>query len=533
MAGYLDAVRAEAAEKRSAVVVLDAGDMFQGTLVSNQFKGKSVTDVYEALGVTAAAVGNHEFDFGLPVLQQRMAEAKFPILIANAFKKGTRERPEWARPTAMVEVQGLKIGIIGLATQETPMVTNPLNVAELEFAPAGPVAAQLADELRAQGATLVLVAAHAGPLTGAGASSEEAQAIARACGSKIDAIVSGHHHTSIGCCPAGEVRCRCGTGPVTVEGVPVVQSGAKLTAFSVIELDLDAQGHKISQHVNPGTLPTEGGPQILLHRYRRQPPTWHGREVRPSASVAALVARYDNEVQHLRDTRVGSTEVPLIKGGADDLLANLTSDSLRSGAGGGLKARYAFQNNGGLRIAEIPTGPITFGQLFDLTPFDNLQVVVTLKAHEVRDALEAVIKAGKGPLRVSGLSYTVDFTTVDPQAPLSAAPPGKLVPLVVDVQSKQELCKTQSCTATECTATCVEGDYTVALTDFLANGGDGLGLLKAMPRQVSPVLARDILIAYVKEHDPLTPELLGSMRAGGQRRIVQQGGGGQKHEHAE
>jgi 5'-nucleotidase len=514
-------------------VVLDGGDLFQGTLVSNSFKGQSVVDVYDAIGVTAAAVGNHEFDWGVGTLAQRMAQAKFPILVANLFKKGTRERPEWAKPTALVEVQGLKIGIIGLATVETPTVTNPVYVADYEFADGGPIAAQLADELRAQGASLVLVVAHAGPLVGEGSKSQspasgEAQRIAAACGAKIDALVSGHHHTSVGCCTRGQAQCRCGTGPLTVAGVPIVQSGAKLTAFSVIELDLDESGHKTGQRVNEGTLPRSGGPQSLLHDYKGWPAKWRGREVKPDPQVAAIVAKYDAQVQKLRETPIGATEVALVKGGTDDLLANLASDALRSGAGGGLKAQYAFQNQGGLRVGEIPAGPITFGQIFDLTPFDNEQVVVTLKAHEIRNALEAILKEGKGPLRVSGLRYVVDWSNRGGE--LKALPPGKLVPLVVDTDTNQTLCKTDSCTADQCVATCAQGDFTVALTDFLANGGDGLALLKSAPRQKGPVLARDMVIGYVKEHVPLTPKLLGSTRAGGPVRIDQQGGQAAEHE---
>src|SRR5438067_11836237 len=96
-AGYLDAIRSDYKAKGGEVVVLDAGDEFQGTLISNEFRGKSVTDVDNAVGVTASAIGNHEFDFGIPVLQDRIAQAKYPLLAANIFVKGTRQRPDWAR----------------------------------------------------------------------------------------------------------------------------------------------------------------------------------------------------------------------------------------------------------------------------------------------------------------------------------------------------------------------------------------------------------------------------------------------------
>jgi 5'-nucleotidase len=517
-AGYLAAVRGEAKEHGGAVVVLDAGDMFQGTLISNQFNGRSVVESYDALGVTAAAVGNHEFDFGIPVLEERIREAHFSILVANAFEKGTRTRPAWARPTLLVEVGGVKVGIIGLATAETALVTNPVIVQKLEFAPGGPIAAQLAGELRAQGATVVLVTAHAGPLSSHpprpdSPSDQEAQKIAEACRGKVDAIVSGHHHTMVG------------PPPLVVADIPIVQSGSRLTQFSVIDLDLDAGGRAIKKHVNEGTLPREGGPQLLLHSTKAGPATWRGRPVAPDAKVAQLVHRYDVQVAQLRDSKLGATEVALRKGGSDDLLSNLASDALRSGAGGGLKARFAFQNAGGLRITEIPEGPITFGQIFDLSPFENQLVIVTLKASEIRDAIESILRAGKGPLKVSGLRYTIDWTHHDPRRGLSGAPAGSIITEVVG-ESGQPLCKTESCTKTLCHSVCADGDYTVAVSDFLANGGDGMAVLKDKPRQIAPVLARDVLVAFVKEHVPITARLLG----GGAQRIVEHGRGQSDHD---
>jgi 5'-nucleotidase len=518
-AGYLAAVRAEAKEHGGAVVVLDAGDMFQGTLISNQFKGRSVVESYDALGVTAAAVGNHEFDFGIPVLEERIREAHYSILVANAFEKGTRTRPAWARPTLLVEVGGVKVGIIGLATAETALVTNPVIVKNLEFAPGGPIAAQLAGELRAQGATVVLVTAHAGPLSSRpprpeSPSDQEAQKIAEACRGKVDAIVSGHHHTAVG------------PPPLVAAGIPIVQSGSRLTQFSVIDLDLDAGGRVIRNHVNEGTLPREGGPQLLLHSTKTGPATWRGRPVAPDAGIARLVHRYDAQIAQLRDGKLGSTAIDLRKGLGDDLLSNLAADALRSGAGGGLKARFAFQNAGGLRVTEIPEGPITFGQIFDLSPFDNQLVIVTLKASEIRDAIESILRAGKGPLRVSGLRYTIDWTHHDPRRGLAGEPAGSIITEVVETESGLPLCKTESCTRTLCHSTCAEGDYTVAVSDFLANGGDGMDVLKDKPRRIAPVLARDVLVAFVKEHVPITAQLLG----GGAKRIVQRGQGPSDHD---
>ena len=505
-AGYIDAIRADYRAHGGEVVILDAGDEFQGTLISNEFRGKSVTDVYNAIGVTASAVGNHEFDFGIPVLKERMAQAHYPILAANIFKHGTQERPDWAKPSALIQQGGIKIGIIGLATDETAMVTNPVNVEGLDFLPGGPIAAQQADELRAAGATVVLITAHAGPYPPA----NEIQHIAEAVKGKVDAIVSGHHHTAIG------------PPPLIVANIPIVQSGSKLQNFSTIELTLDAQNRVRAYAVNDGATPAQGGPQAILHTYNNLPAQWRGHDIQPDQKVAAVLADYDAQVKKLRETPIGATAVELRKGGKDDLLANLTADALRSGAGGGLKAQYAFQNSGGLRISEIPAGPITFGQIFDLVPFDNQQVVVSLEAQQLRNALEAVLHAGKGPLRVSGLRYTIDWEKFDAKD-VKNAPWGAIVIRVVDEPSGKVLCETKSCSATECESSCAAGTYTVAVTDFLANGGDGLNMLKGAPKQTGSVLARDIIVAYVKDHQPLTAQLLGSISTGKEPRWTQVG----------
>ncbi|GAC1536737.1 MAG: hypothetical protein NVS2B9_02620 [Myxococcales bacterium] len=523
-AGYLAAVRAEAKEQGGAVVVLDAGDMFQGTLISNHFKGGSVVEAYDAVGVAAAAVGNHEFDFGIPVLEERIRQAHYSILVANVFLEGTRNRPAWARPTLLTEVAGVKVGIIGLSTVATPKLTNPASMRGLAFEPGGPIAARLADELRAQGATVVLVTAHAGPLpadpgrgddspvrnpasAGGSGAAQEAQQIADACRGKVDAILSGHHHVAVG------------PPPLVVAGIPIVQSGSRLTQFSVVDFDLDAGGRVTATRVNAGTLPRPGGPQLLLHATRKGPATWRGRRVEPDAAVAQIVHRYDLQVAKLRESHVGATQVPLRKDEGGDLLANLAVDALRSGAGGGPKARFAFQSAHGLRVSEIPAGPITFGQLFELSPFDNQLVVVDLEAREIRDALESVLRAGRNPMKVSGLRYTIGWPRPGLRGDLSAAPPGAIVTEVVDTGTGLPLCRTARCTQALCQVACVEGSYAVAMSDFLADGGDGMKVLIDKPRRTAQVLTRDVLVAFVKEHAPITAGLLG----GGVQRIARRG----------
>jgi 5'-nucleotidase len=501
-AGWMSAIRKDARARNGETLLIDAGDEFQGTLLSNHFAGRPVVDAFNELGVAAAALGNHEFDFGLPVLLERMKQARYPILAANVFDKGTKERPAWARPSVLLEVSGVKVGIVGLATVDTPTVTNPLLVAHLDFVPGGEVAAAEARALRARGATVVIVTAHAGPFP----PDREIQHIAEAVHGEVDAIVSGHHHTNLG------------PPPLVVAGIPIIQSGTKLLAFSILELTLDSSGRATGFTVNEGTYPRAGAPQPILHSYRGAAPEWRGQKVVPDARVAGLLAGYDEQVRKLRETRIGSSELELPKG-PSGLLGNLVADALRSGAGGALRAEVGLQNSGGLRVAELPRGPITFGQIFDLYPFDNQQVVLQAPAQAIRDALEAVLRAGKLPLQVSGLRYTIDwerFASLGPDR--RAWPSGALVTQVVG-ETGAPLCETRSCSATKCEPDCAPGMHSVSLSDFLANGGDGLVMFKEAPREMSSFLTRDIVMAYVKQHDPITPELVGS----GRPRIVVKG----------
>lgn len=502
-AGWVNAIRADAAARGNEVLLLDGGDLFQGTLISNQFQGRSVVDVYNQVGMDAAAIGNHEFDWGIDALKANMARSKFPILSANVFYKGTRTRPDWAKPTAIFERLGAKIGVIGLSTKETPLTTNAVNIADLEFPEAGPIAAQLADELRAQGCTVVIITAHCGPK-----GDNEIQHIAEHVKGKVNAIVSGHHHEPIG------------PPPLIVANIPIVQMGSKLNAFSIIELGLDEKGAVKTYSVNEGAYPKPGGPQPILHTADGLPVQYRGRTIAPDGPVAAILRDYDVQVKQLREQKIGRTEVMLAKGGKDDLLTSLCSDALRSGAGGSIKADFAFQNGGGIRIPEIGAGDITFGQIFDLYPFDNQQIVLQMPANQVRNALEAVLRAGKGPLRASGLRYTIDWNKFGAGKNLKAAPPGAIVTEIINTDTGKPLCVTKSCSATECTSECATGTFTLSVTDFLANGGDGLTMLKDAPRQVGNLLARDIIVAFVKEHQPLTPQLLGAQSVGTPPRIT-------------
>ena len=122
LAGRVDKLR----EERPSLL-LAGGDMIQGNNWANLFQGESVIQLMNLMGFDAMVVGNHEFDFGQDVLRQRIAEARFPVLGANV------DGFPQLLPYTIREVGGVRVGIVGVVTQDTPLSTHPKNVVGLEF----------------------------------------------------------------------------------------------------------------------------------------------------------------------------------------------------------------------------------------------------------------------------------------------------------------------------------------------------------------------------------------------------------------
>jgi len=148
--GYVAALRAAREQDGGAMLLIDAGDMWQGTLESNLVEGAAIVEAYNALGYTAAAIGNHEFDFGpagklaVPegasddpqgALRQRATEASFPLLGANIINTSTGEVIDWdnVTPSVLIDVAGIKVGIVGVTTIQAFLTTIAANTAGLEL----------------------------------------------------------------------------------------------------------------------------------------------------------------------------------------------------------------------------------------------------------------------------------------------------------------------------------------------------------------------------------------------------------------
>ncbi|HEY2026274.1 MAG TPA: 5'-nucleotidase C-terminal domain-containing protein, partial [Gemmatimonadaceae bacterium] len=363
LATALTAARAGCIAPACETILVDAGDQFQGTPASNLAFGRPVVAIFNDLGYAAAAVGNHEFDWGQDTLRARMREAHYHMLAANVRYADGRDVP-WIPDDTLVTRGAIKIGIIGVATIATPTTTRASNVADLRFVDPVPIVDSLSRRLRARGADYVVLLAHAGAFCdrdGASNCNGEIVDVARRLREPVDAIVSGHTHSLV---------------DATVNGIPIVQARSSGTAYAVIDLAAGGSVHRV--------------PDVLAD------------SLRPDAHVDSMVRVAVARVAPLVNRPVATIARDLVRTGSEYPLGDLIADAMRSAGHGDI----AVINNGGIRTG-LRAGQATYGSLFEVQPFANQLSRVTLTGFALRGYLERQV-ATRPNVHVSGLRVTYD-----------------------------------------------------------------------------------------------------------------------------
>jgi 2',3'-cyclic-nucleotide 2'-phosphodiesterase (5'-nucleotidase family) len=412
----------------------------QGTLISNLTHGRSTVDVLGRIGLDAAAIGNHEFDWGVDTLRARMAQVPFAWLSANIFEKATDERPDWVAPYAWLETAGLRVGVIGATTRSTPETTLPANVEPYEFRDIAEVVNELAPRLKAEGADLIVVVVHAGAIANrdegyVGEIVDAAQRIT----APVDVIVSGHTHS--------EVRAE-------VNGIPIVQARSSGTALGVVTLTFD-----------------RGRDAVVGHSLD----VWTTRhdKVAPDPDIAALVDRYAADVEALADREIARLARPLRRDRDDEsALGDLIADAQRAATGD----RIALVNGGGIRT-DLDAGPVTYAEAFAVQPFQNTLISLDLTGEQLRRALEAVVDDHLG--QVSGIRYRFDPTR----------PEGRRV---LDAWLEDGEAVVRDGTAVDPDAT-----YSVTANNFMASGGSGYDVLGEAAGTDTGLVDSEALVKYL------------------------------------
>jgi len=477
LAGYLDVLRAK---HPNQVLLVDGGDLFQGTVASNLSKGAAVIAAYNALGYRAAAMGNHEFDFGpergehdiLGAIKTRLGEAHFPFLACNLVDRATGKLPAWKnlKASTLVTVNGVKVGIIGAITPDTPTVTIPTNVASLKFLdPAAPVARE-AHKLRKEGAQLVVLIAHIGgachdtknpdDLSSCEPHSEMFSLLDKLPKGTLDVAIAGHTHNYIA---------------QRVDGVAVSEAGSYSHSFGWVEACVGAKGAVTTTLHRPTDVClsdwAEGGCGHREQSAGTKPATFLGEKVTADEKVEAAIAPYLAKVKAKQQSKVGVTmAAPVLRRhDAPSPLGKLIAQAIKAAVP---DADVGLTNAGGVR-ADLPSGPLQWGEVFEVLPFDNRIVALKLTGKQLADFLVAPLVAGHGFPQLAGAK--LEFYRANPDA-------SKLTLNGAPVDPKKV--------------------YVLATNDFLANGGDGtkpvMEGVAADHRGAPGVLVRDAFLDYLK-----------------------------------
>jgi 5'-nucleotidase / UDP-sugar diphosphatase len=367
VAAYVQRMRAEFDGEHEGVLFVDGGDWFQGTPEGLVDHGAAYLEAVALVGYDAMAVGNHELDHGLEILTAMIAKTGLPATNANVLEEAGGEHVDWAEPWRVIEVAGVRIGVVGLLTTSTPSITHK-DARSLHFqAPAEALAE--AKAALAGKADWIL------PITHLGVTDDRRLAKAHP---ELDVIVGGHSHTYL-------------KRGVRQGETFIVQAGSKGSAVGRIDLWFDAESKQLLEYeyemvdLLQGLEPGEGN-----------------REV--NELCAALVKRSAEEL----DRPVGELLEPLSRSHDRYHSApagNLITDVLRAH----FDADIAVQNRGGIRC-DLPAGVVTRRNLFEFLPFGNhlvLQEIDGATLFEcVRKAVEGTAHSG---LEVSGMKVIYDI----------------------------------------------------------------------------------------------------------------------------
>jgi 2',3'-cyclic-nucleotide 2'-phosphodiesterase (5'-nucleotidase family) len=451
MAQLIGLVDRERAKAPGPTLFLDAGDSIQGTYVSNRSRGEAVFEILNAAGLDAMVLGNHEFDWGLDVLRQRIEQARFPLLAANLETESGQPLESLlpgVSPYAVFTAGDVRVGVLGLTYHNLAAIVRASAIEGLRTVKGIDALERYLPELQEQ-ADLVVVLSHMGV--------EADQELARAR-PELPLIVGGHSHRLL----AKGLR----VGQTTI-----AQAGAYGEHLG-----------KITLAATPGRTPVTEGIRASAVPVTVSGPT--------DAEAQGIVAKWAQEVEEAGSQLVGQAAIPLRTArGVETALGNLVTDSMRAAdLGDGHTCDVALYNDGGIR-ADLNAGPITYAELYSVLPFENSLIGLHLDGRQVRRMLEDGIGERGSEIQVSGLTFEYD----------PGGGPGKRV---TEVQVGGVSLDPQR------TYRVVTVDYLYTHSQFRGSLGKGVNV-------VYDGLHLDAVIDYVRAHSPVAPQAQGRIRRTG------------------
>src|SRR6478735_5485266 len=500
-AGTIEKLRAAAAP--GATAFISAGDNIGASLFASAIaKDQPTIDVLNALELRTSAVGNHEFDGGWADLRDRVTaggtNAKFPYLGANVYAKGTTTPvlPEYT----VLDMNGVKVAVIGTVTQEVPSLVTPSGIADLEFGDPVDAINRVAAKIKADKlADVIIVENHDGAGSGApdGATLEQEIAaggpfakMVQKVTPDVAAIFNGHTHKQY----AWDAPVLDSAGQPTGKTRPIVQTGNYGEFIGQIQLTIDTKTMSVTGYKAANVKRTTDAAAGLVATYPRV------------AAVKAIVDKAVADAAVIGNQPVGkvTADITTAFGGSpavrddrssESTLGNLVADppvdALKAPELGA--AEIGVVNPGGLRneLYFAPDGTITYAEANAVLPFVNNLWTTTLTGAQFKTLLEQQWQTnpdGTVPSRAYqqlGLSKNVNYTYDGARAAGDRITAIRVNGALIDPAKS----------------------YRIGTFSFLATGGDNFRIFKeGTGTKDSGLVDRDAWIKYLQAHNPVSPD---------------------------
>jgi len=344
------------------VLVLNAGDDFQGTPISSLTKGRSQIELMNLINPDAMTLGNHEFDYGRNALEENLKIAKFEVISANLWDK--RKGKLFVKPYIVKKLGKAKIGVIGLITPELFKLSLKENLKDLELLNTERVLKQYINELKNKEKVDLIIA-----LTHIGVNEDSILATKFP---EIKIIIGGHSHTVL-------------QEPKIVNNVIICQAGSRGEYLGYLEVSIDLDGDSVYSYKGKLIRVING-------------------IVKPDETALKKVEELEKMVDKEFGQVIGKLEVDWKRNFyGESNLGNWEADVMREFA----KTDIAFQNSGGLR-KDLPKGDIKVRDIWEINPFGNTFVVFEVDGKTLKNMIEWQASGKAELMQVSGLKIVID-----------------------------------------------------------------------------------------------------------------------------
>ena len=350
----------------SGTILLNAGDIAEGTMVSYISRGKVVTDAFKQIRFDAITLGNHDFAWGQDGLKYMMEGLDTPVLGANITKTADGKVMDGIEPYIIKEMKGVKVAVIGLDTPDIARFVDESRREGLEFKGSAETVEKFLPEVKNKGADLVIVLSHLG-------AAEDEKLAAEVKG--IDVIVGGHSHTKM-----EHAR--------KVGNTIIVQAGSQGKYLGELDLYLNPESKKIVNYTSR-----------LIPVIANETP--------PDPEIEKIIAPYIEETEKIGSEVMGEATEDLLYGHRFmGKLNQIHADSIWKKSG----APFGICNSRTLR-GNVKAGVVTKKDLYTALPFtEEGFVTLIIKGTYIRQHIERCLSDGATELAIpaGSLKYSYD-----------------------------------------------------------------------------------------------------------------------------